>query len=226
MLNNPTQPAPEAARKDTNCRPGLPPTGPQGGQAIAEFAFAFPLQLLIMFAIIQLAMMYVAKQVVTYASYSAARSAMVAEVADRDPVVAAHKSAALICSPITGTTVAGSGVNRGALSAARIEVPGWGIIPNSGISRGLKTVVSDYERSPGEVEVTVTHYYELTFPVVNHMFAWLHRTGSGDVDTVAGPGGTPGTSAEMNYEEEVGMWSLGAPHVRLRETTRLAVPGE
>ena len=39
---------------------GLPPAGLEGGQAIAEFAFAFPLQLFVMFAIIQLAMIYVA----------------------------------------------------------------------------------------------------------------------------------------------------------------------
>jgi hypothetical protein len=225
MLENPTLPAAGPAATNTQRRSGSPPTGPQGGQAIAEFAFAFPLQLLIMFAIMQLAMMYVAKEVLTYASYSAARSAMVADAAGRDPVESARKSAALICAPITGPSVAGSSASRAYLNAARIEVPGWGPIPNSGVSRGLKTIISGYREEEGEVEVTVTHYYELSFPVVGRVFAWLHRTSPRDVETVAGPRGTGGTTLEADYERMMGLWSIDSPHVRLRETTRLAVPG-
>ena len=225
MLRNPTQSAAEEAAESRDDRSGLPPTGPQGGQAIAEFAFAFPLQLLIMFAIMQLAMMYVAKQVVTYASYSAARTAMVADAAGRDPVEAAQKSAALICSPITGPSVRGSSVSRAYLNSARIEVPGWGVIPKSGVSRGLKTIISGYEEGDGEVEVTVTHYYEMTFPVVGRVFAWMHRTSPGEVDTGAGPRGTTPLGGEQSYEQQTGLWNIDAPHVRIRETTRLAVPG-
>lgn len=183
--------------------------GPEEGQAIAEFAFAFPLQLFIMFAIMQLALVYVAKQVVHYASYSAARSAMVAENPD-DAWRRARTAAALVCSPITGTTVSGSGYSYSALTGPRAElsVPGWGRIPKSGISYHLKTDVSQPTFSGrSEVTVTVDHYYELIFPIVNHAFAWI----AGDSRARTGRSGD--------------IYQLGAPHLRLRETTTLAIPG-
>ncbi|MFW5923404.1 MAG: TadE/TadG family type IV pilus assembly protein [Planctomycetota bacterium] len=226
MLENPTHEFRAKHKSCEKCRPGCPPAGPQGGQAIAEFAFAFPLQLLIMFAIIQLSMMYVGKQVVTYASYSAARTAMVADAAEKDPVESAQRAAALICSPITGPTIRGAGISQTIVNSAQMELPGWGVLPNSGISRGLKTIVSDYSRRSGEIELTVTHYYELTFPLVSHIFAWMHRSPIEDVDTVAGPQGTESTTDERNHEIQMGIWDINAPHIRLRETTRLSVPGE
>ena len=79
MWENPTDRAEQDPSDTTESRPGYPPAGSQGGQAIAEFAFAFPLQLFVIFSIMQLSLVYVAKQVVTYASYSAARAAIVAE---------------------------------------------------------------------------------------------------------------------------------------------------
>jgi hypothetical protein len=209
-------------------KPGFPPAGPEGGQAIAEFAFAFPLQLFVMFAIMQLALLYVGKQVVSYASFSAARAALVGE-GPADAYRRAETAAALACAPITGPTVEGSNFSFAALTSdsATITLPGWGPVPKSGISRRLKTVVSPIEYpSAGEVEVTVTHYYELTLPVVNHLFAWLADLG-GQVPApdATGPGGTIPQGYEAEFEDSVGIWNVRAPHMRLRETTRLAVPG-
>jgi len=209
--------------------PGIPPAGLEGGQALAEFAFAFPLQLFIIFAIMQLALIYVAKQVVTYASYSAARAAIVADD-ENDAYARAHRSAALVCSPITGSTVAGSSYTAAELASEEntIAVPGWGVVPRSGISNRLKTYVGPvgYPAS-GEVEVTVTHYYELVFPVVNSLFAWLGGAGLEDEPTSAfGAEGTWSYADERLFEETVGIWNIEVPHMRLRETTRLAVPGE
>ena len=105
--------------------------------------------------------------------------------------------------------------------------PGWGLLSKSGISRRLKTHVSrlDYP-APGEVEVTVTHYYEMTLPLVNHIFAWLAR-GSRveEMPDATGPLGTVARGDERAFEESVGIWNINAPHMRLRETTRLAIPG-
>lgn len=203
--------------------------GTEDGQAMAEFAIAFPLQLLIIFAIMQLAMVYVAKQVVSYASYQAARSAVVADDLN-DAYVRASRASALICSPITGPTVAGSNFSVGELYSGdnMIEVPGWGLLPKSGISQRLKTHVSRLESYPdrGEVEVTVTHYYELTLPLVNHVFSWLvGGEAAGDADEVTGPTGTTPYGGEREFEEAVGIWNVEAPHMRLRETTRLVIPG-
>jgi len=224
-LENPTFLCRAKVCRKANTQPGFPPAGLQGGQALAEFAFAFPLQLLILFAIMQLALLYVAKQVVTYASYAAARAALVAD-SPAEAYATASRASALICAPITGTTVAGANVAGADLRAAAIEVPGWGLVPKSGISRGLKTHVSHLDLSAGEVVVTVTHYYELVFPVVNHIFAWLHRGAPPQgLPDATGPGGTAPYGHEEAFEEAVGIWSVRAPHMRLRETTRLAMPG-
>ena len=226
VLENPTPRRKGASLQASKSQPGFPPAGLQGGQAIAEFAFAFPLQLLVMFAIMQLALVYVAKQVVTYASYSAARAALVADSTD-DAYARADRAGALICAPITGPTVAGANVSPGDLAAATISVPGWGAIPRSGISQGLKTYVSALQYpAPGEIEVTVTHYYELAFPVVNYAFAWLHRGAGPAMPDATGASGTTPFGDEAAYEEDMGIWTVRAPHMRLRETTRLAIPGE
>lgn len=214
----------------TPARP-FPTSHATGGQALVEFAFAFPLQLLAMFAIMQLAMVYVAKQVVVYASYSAARAAMVAEdtaeASDR-----ARRSAALICSPITGPTVQGSDYHEATLNSEinMIEVPGWGCVPKSGISSLLKTYVSEPVFSgDGEVTVSVTHYFELVFPVVDYAFSWLSGSGpshaAGDMPDATGPGGSRALGGEAAFEESVGIWNVDAPHMRLRHTTTLSIPG-
>ena len=225
VLENPTPRRKGASLQASKSQPGFPPAGLQGGQAIAEFAFAFPLQLLVMFAIMQLALVYVAKQVVTYASYSAARAALVADTTG-EAIDRADRAAALVCAPITGTTTAGANVSPGDLTAAIISVPGWGAVPKSGISHGLKTHVSALQHpAPGEIEVTVTHYYELAFPVVNYAFAWLHRGAGPAMPDATGASGTVPFGDEAASEDAMGIWTLRAPHMRLRETTRLAVPG-
>ncbi len=180
-----------------------------------------------MFAIMQLALVYVAKQVVSYASFSAARAAMVAD-SPEDAYRRASRASALICSPITGDSVARSAFTAPELRspANMIEVPGWGFVPKSGISRRLKTFVSrlDYP-CPGEIEVTVTHYYELNLPVVDRVFAWLTRAAPPKGLDATGPLGTTAFGDEGSFENEVHIWDINAPHMRLRETTRLAVPG-
>jgi hypothetical protein len=208
-------------------QPGFPPAGLEGGQALAEFAFAFPLQLFIIFCIMQLALLYVGKQMVTYASYRAARAAIVAED-DADAYARARRTAALVCSPITGATVAGSNFTLAELQSQDnvLEVPGWGAQPKSGISYRLKTYVHPIRYpAPGEVEVTVTHYYELVFPVVNWAFAWLVGSGPHDPADAFGQTGTASYGDEPLFEEAVGIWNIEVPHMRLRETTRLSVPG-
>jgi len=180
-----------------------------------------------MFAIMQLAELYVAKQVVSYASFGAARAALVADDPE-DAYRRASLKSAVVCSPITGATVAGSNFSAAEMNSAAnmIDLPGWGPVPKSGISRRLKTFVSRLEYpAAGEVEVTVTHYYELNFPVVDRIFAWLARAAPPSELDATGPLGTGAWGDERSFEEAVGIWNVEAPHIRLRETTRLAIPG-
>ena len=53
------------------------------GQAIVEYAIVFPIQILLTLCMIQLAYLFVAKQVVSYAAFCAARAALVYEDDDR-----------------------------------------------------------------------------------------------------------------------------------------------
>lgn len=208
------------------------PQDPESGQAIVEFALAFPLQLLIIFAIIQLALIYVAKQVVTYASYAATRSAMVAETRE-EAEDRASRTAALVCAPITGGTITGSAFSWGDLTRpeAVIEVPGWGVIPKSGISYRLKTYTHTPDFStPGEVTVTVCHYYELIMPVVSKVFAWSAGEGfmsdRTEIESGIGQSGSSASDEEASFEATTGIWNIrNADHIRLRSTTTLVIPG-
>lgn len=172
------------------------------GQAIVEFAIAFPLQLMIMLAIMQLALLYVGKQVITYASYSAARAAMVGD-SPQDAEDRARHAAVMICSPITGQTIK-SGIDL----PPRMSVPGWGEIPKSDIAWFKTLVETSGDRNAGEVSATVTHYFELELPYVNYLFQWLDELNA---------------HSEI-MEPDIYRWHAGAPHVPLRSTTTLAVP--
>ncbi len=207
-------------------RPGLPPAGPERGQAIVEFAIAFPLQLMIMLFIMQLALIYVGKQVVTYSAYQAARSAVVAQ-SEAEARMRAHRAAAMICSPITGTTIHGSDVSPADVRMASIELPGWGELPKSGISSRLKTHVSHLQFiPPNEIEATVTHYYELTLPVVGFLIRTvLGRRPEHTFEHPIDPGISGATRGEMEHEDATGIWDITAPHMRLRSTARVAMPG-
>ena len=145
------------------------------GQAMAEFAVAFPLQLLLTLGIIQLSLIIVAAIVVNYAAEAAARAALVGE----DP----HQAASLICSPITGSTW------RGALGEG-IRVPGWGVLPKSAQALHKTRVEVDTPPYPGESDVSlretqplhpdtstivayVHHDFELIIPVVDLMGSFV-----------------------------------------------------
>jgi Flp pilus assembly protein TadG len=208
----------------------------EDGQALVEFAFAFPLQLLIIFAIVQLSLIFVARQVVSYAAFAGARAAMVAEDAE-EAALRASRSAALVCSPITGLTIGGSNVSwsEATSSEAVIDIPGWGRVPKSGVSARLKTFTHEPDFSQvGEVHVTVTHYYELVFPVVSKVFAWAARSGSEEgflhsreqISSGVGELGSTVQGTEAGWEASTGIWNIrGADHIRLRATAKLVIPG-
>ena len=134
----------------------------EGGQAIAEFAIVFPLLLMLVLGIIQISLMFVAKSVVEYSAFAAARAELVGE----DP----ERAAEMICS-----SIAGPSYNRG--DGHPITVPGWGVLPRSE-SASLKTsvdVVDPIGDRNGTVTVEVTHFYELIVPVVSLIFKPISR---------------------------------------------------
>jgi len=127
------------------------------GQAIAEFAIVFPVLLLVVLGIIQISLMFVARAVVEYSAFAAARAELVGENPER--------AAAMICSAISGPSYA-QGTGR------PITVPGWGVLPRSE-SASLKTtvkVLDPIDDGNGQVVVEVTHLYELAIPVASLLF--------------------------------------------------------
>jgi TadE-like protein len=128
------------------------------GQAIAEFAIAFPILLMMVLGIVQISLFFVARSVVEYAAYAAARAELVGE----DP----ERAAAFVCSAISGPTYAqGTGTS--------ITVPGWGELPRSE-SASLKTSVNVLDgigNESGYVTVEVIHKYELVVPLASLIFS-------------------------------------------------------
>jgi len=175
----------------------------QRGQAIAEFAVAFPLQLFVMLGTIQLGLIYVGKQVVEYAAFCAAR----AEVVGEDPARAAQ----IVCSPITGSTPP-----KDAWSAETLTIPGWGTLPRSDLA-AVKThveVVDAAGDGNGNVRVTVTHDLELAIPFIGHL-----------IDAVVGMG-EGGAYAVFAEESTSANYRDGAPHVAIPHTVDMACPWE
>ncbi len=79
----------------------------ESGIAMLETVFVFPLQLLLTMLIVQVAMIFVGSNVVNYAAFQGARTALVTmrgEYVDRASKLAADRAAWVICSALHNTT--------------------------------------------------------------------------------------------------------------------------
>jgi hypothetical protein len=171
------------------------------GQAMAEFAVVFPVQLLCTLGIIQFALVLVARDVVNYAAQAAARAELVGEDTQR--------AAAMICSTVTGATLGkrdvrlepglgttaweqtdtlGSSVSFPGWSEPipgvtgrpgdDIVLPGWGKLQGSAhalLKTHTHTAIA-HDDDSDFVEVQVLYEYELIIPGVNWVFS-SHRIG-------------------------------------------------
>lgn len=188
----------------------------QSGQAMVEFVLAFPIQLVLVLGIIQLSLLLIGRQVLHYAAYSAARSAL---VYDSDPALAsssAQRAAAMVCTCIAGPS--------GGETGREISVPGWG--PAGGSDRLRYDKQSDEKThvdptdvrfeetdNAGSVAVLVRHDFELLVPIAGPLFA-----GS------SGSFGPVGGSGPAN-EKTLSLWQrLGRPHLVLEERVVLPRP--
>lgn len=101
------------------------------GQALVEFALVFPLQLVIVLFILQLALIQVGRAVVGYAAYCAAH----AEILGQDP----REAAAIALIPL------GDPNSTAAAPDARGDsLPGWGVQPKWNDVRGKVNVYRLY----------------------------------------------------------------------------------
>ncbi len=149
------------------------------GQALVEYAIIFPIQLLLTLGIIQLAHIFVAKQVLEYAAFCGARAALVGLSEDE-----AKKAAMIPISKIVGPS--------GSTTGDTISIPGWGPLSRSGAAEDkTELLVTRIERSGSWViRCEVTHDYELRVPVGDFVVYRLGDVFLG-VEGLARIGGAP-----------------------------------
>lgn len=140
----------------------------ESGQALAEFAIAFPLQLFLIFGIMQVIMIYAATLLANYASYRACRAAVVAQPGD-DPLALAKTAAQLVMAPMAGRHIDEDD------KAVALKVPGWGELTNSDISGGKVFVYAASDLSSPQRAILVEYNLELIFPVVDSIFALFFK---------------------------------------------------
>ena len=180
------------------------------GSVMMEFVIAFPLILTLMLACMQFAHMWMAKQVVHYAAYCAARAALVCHTTESTSapgvISVCEKAAEQVCAWIS--------IGSGAGEADR-QIPGWGAIPDSG-GVGRKTTARIDTVGQWNVRATVTFDFALVFPLVGPMIGygmnpWLR--GKEYVNQRADPTGNMGAADVVNY-----------PHIQFTEVVVLPKP--
>ena len=151
-----------------------------GGQAIVEYAIVFPIQLMLTLGVIQLAHLFVAKQVLEYGAYCGARAKMIG-LSDDD----ARTAALIPISKIAGV----SGVS----TPDSIILPGWGTLPKFGAAaEKTQTDFRTYtEANTQVVSCTLQHNYELAVPVGNLVVAGIGSVFLLDERDVERYGGAP-----------------------------------
>jgi hypothetical protein len=126
-----------------------------------EFVIAFPVVIVLIFACIQFAHIWVARMVTHHAAYCAARSALVCK--EEEYPQAALKAAQKVCAWVAVGKARGD---------ADVAVPGWGDIQGSGGAMH-KVRIADVKNDPEwNVTATVSLEFGLITPVVGPIMAW------------------------------------------------------
>jgi hypothetical protein len=134
------------------------------GQALSEFAIAFPLQLFITFGLMQMILISIANLCVNYASYRACRAAIVGE--DK------HLAAAIVLAPLAGKSIDAEDLEKYGM----ITVPGWGPLRGSDVAQAKTLVEEVTTKEDKDLTVVVEFDYELIFPVVDTLYAAFFRS--------------------------------------------------
>ena len=175
-----------------------------GGSVMLEFVLAFPVVLTLMLACMQFAHLWMAKQVVYYAAFAAARSTLVCQESEYPQ--AAQQAAEQVCAWISTGKQDGETDKR---------IPGWGAIPGSGgVARKTRVRVENVGR--WNVRATVQHDFALIYPLVGPIMAWgmnPWERGKEYAEQTTDETGNIGDSEMVRF-----------PHLRLTETVVLPKP--
>jgi len=203
----------------------------ESGQSLVEFAIAFPLQLLLVFGIMQMALLYLSASVVELAAFRCARAALVGEHEDvwaqwtvraedggtrsGDYFTGVDFVAQTTLAPLAGPHV---DTHSGTSGPPVVNIPGWGDIPRSDIA-GIKVqtrVIEPDEENPLPADNTVTAVVEfnqeLFFPFVDGLMRWVLRS---DEDLADAP-----ERQHLFGREDTEYRSLHSNDIALEEDTR------
>lgn len=147
------------------------------GSVLAEFAIAFPVQLLLVFGIMQMAFLYMSTLVVNFTAYRVARAAVVGEHVrdvniDPEGVTGADVVAQTLLAPLAGRSLGG-----GDPLPQKSFVPGWGDISDSdyAAAKTKVVVITPDGTNAGLVTAIVEYNQELLFPGLDGLFRLIMR---------------------------------------------------
>ncbi len=170
-----------------------------------EFILCFPLVLTLIFGAAQFAHLWLARQVVSYAAYCAARAALVCHESEYQQ--AAQQAAERVCAWIV--------VGQGA-SEPPEQVPGWGAVPGSG-SVGRKTRVKVEKLDDWNIKATVSFDFGLAMPIVGPIIGWGVNPWQAEAEWLE-------QRADPTGDQHRQLDLLPYPHLRFEETAILAKP--
>lgn len=183
------------------------------GSVMLETVLVLPLILTLILGAAQFAHMWMARQMVAYAAYCAARAALVCSddecrlgqwTGGQTGVRSAGQQAA---EQVCAWVVIGQGAGE-----PRKQIPGWGEIPGSGSVR-RKTQVRLEKLDPWNIKATVRFDFGLVMPIAGPVIGWA-----------VNPREWVERRADVTGNAHRYLDTVQYPHVRFEETAILSKP--
>jgi TadE-like protein len=196
------------------------------GSAMMEFVLVMPLLFVMIMGVLQIAHIWMARQVVHYAAYCAARSTLTANTKVMKDQFVARNAAYRVCSWIAfDDTADGS-------SQDVTEIPGWGKIPFSNSVKKrtrVYTGITDLEYAgalstcPWQTRAVVEFDFALLMPVAGQMMSYLAKQ---DASSVAGQirSGSIGVRPGVGWTGQEEKKNYPYPYITLKEMCILPKP--
>ena len=194
--------------------------GDDNGTALMEFVLVMPIFVFMIFCIIQLALVCMAKQMTHYAAYSAARAAIVYHPEDSCFEDGQFRMSNGVAHRAACTALAWMCQMPG--EPDRLHVPGWGDVPGSGMM-AYQVAIDDLQSVMLEdvpaVKVTVQFIYPLLIPFAGQLIAYFHMQNN------TGAHWTQAGALPPDMLETMGHTKIrGTPCIFLYETCIMPMP--
>lgn len=185
------------------------------GSMLLEFVLTMPTLVLMMMLVVQIAQVWMVRQLVAYSAFCAARSTVCAHPLEQSS--AAYNAARTALSVVS---LPGGGKDKSSF----VSIPGWGFVANAGgiDARRLSVSVNAVEAlenvfgyAPERSTVTVRYKFPLMVPIAGAMIGWYASGRSyqeGDWEIY----GWTRSDASQHLD--------GFPYIELKETCAVPLP--